>query len=189
MSSYNSMVQAMGSVGVYSLDGNSFVDRELKAYAQELDAFSGGIDEIIRESIVATAESDGLLFYEKIVGTLGNGLPIESRREMIESLLRLNSNDNTLGGITRFFRSLGLECEIEELPSIFDLYIKPIGGSYTLSERKYIVSRAKQFLPCHLTFLIDFRSTTWAGYDSSEKTFREIDALQMTWEDFEYTDI
>lgn len=188
MSSYESMVKAMSAVGVYTFDSDSGVGRELQAYAAELDALSGVIDEIICESIAATAENEGLNFYEKLVGTLGDGLELGERREMILSLLRLNTNDNTPGGIKKFFKSIGLECEIEESPHIFDLYIKPLGGSYSMSERQYMISRAREFLPCHLTFTIDFRTMTWADYDSSDRTFARIDAMELTWEEFEGRD-
>ena len=189
MSSYESMVKAMSAVKAYKLDGNTYVDKELFAYSAALDVFSEEIDEIIRECIVATAENEGLSFYEKLVGTLDDKADIETRRAMIISLLNLNTNDNTHNGIKRFFESIGLECDILENPSIFDLYIMPLGGNFTASEKRYMINRAKKFLPCHLTFTIDFRTSTWADYDAKNRTFNEIDELGITWEEFEFTDV
>ena len=136
-----------------------------------------------------TAEGDGLVFYEKLVGAPRDDLDVDARREMIVSLINLNMNDNTLDGIKRFFKSLNFECEITENPSVFDLYIKPLNSGYSTSEKQYIINRAKDFLPCHLTFTIDFRNSTWADYDSSGKTFKQIDDMNLTWEEFELQDI
>ncbi len=187
MTGYESMVKTMKPIGAYTLDGTTYVDNELKAYAAELDRLSAEIEEVIKESIVTTAEGDGLRFYERLVGTLDDNTSTDLRREMIIYLLNLNMNDNTPDGIKKFFKSIGLECEITENPAIFDLYIKPLGGEYSISERKYIINRAKDFLPCHLTFTIDFREATWADYDSKGRTFKQIDALGLSWEEFEQT--
>ena len=189
MSSYESMVKAMSAVKAYNLDGNTYVDKELLAYSAVLDAFSEEIDEIIRECIVTTAENEGLSFYEKLVGTLDDKADTDTRRAMIISLLNLNTNDNTHNGIKRFFESIGLECEIAENPSIFDLYIMPVSRNFTASEKRYMINRAKKFLPCHLTFTIDFRTSTWADYNAKNMMFKDIDALGITWEEFEFTDV
>ena len=87
MSSYDSMAGAMSAVGAYSLDGTTYVDSELEVYAEELDALSEEIGLIIRECIVATAENEGLRFYETLVGALDSNLSTEKRREMIISLM------------------------------------------------------------------------------------------------------
>lgn len=188
MGSFESMANVLSAVGAYDIDSGSEVRRELRSYALELDALSEEIEEVLGESVVVTAEDEGLLFYEKLVGRLGNGLSLEDRREMIIYLLTLNSNDNTIGGIEKFFRSLGLECEIYERPHIFDLYIVPLSRDFTVREKRFIINRAKEFLPCHLTFTIDFRTSTWADYDNANLTFAEIDALGKTWNYFEFTE-
>ena len=189
MSSYDSMAGAMSAAGAYSLDGTTYVDSELEVYAEELDALSEEIGLIIRECIVATAENEGLRFYETLVGSLNSNLSTEKRREMIISLMNLSMNDNTKDGIKLFFKSLGVECEIVENPEIFNLYISISSGSFSTGRKRYIINRAKAFLPCHLTFTVDFRTSTWADYDSMGRTFEQIDALGLTWEEFEFRNV
>ena len=134
MSSYERMIKVMSAVGAYKIYNYTYIGKELRAYSAELDVLSDEIDEIIRECLVMTARGDGLSFYEKLVGTLDDKLDTRTRREMIVSLLNLSTNDNTPDGIKRFFKSIGLECDITENPSVFDLFIKPLSGTFSTSE-------------------------------------------------------
>lgn len=188
MSSYDNMTAAMRSVGVYSLNGQSIVDMELMSYAKELDCISNMIDITIRESIIMTAADEGLEFYEKSFGSPNSTNTLPERRDMLIQKMRLNTNDNTKDGMRRFFQSMGLDCEIHEIPVAFDLHIQPL-RQITNSERKYLIKRALEFVPYHLTFLIDCRNSVWADYDNRDHTFAQIDALDMTWSDFENTNV
>lgn len=179
------MVRAFEPIGQYNITNNSLIAKELSCYAAEFDSISTEINRVIRECLVITAENVGLEFYEKIVGSPRDDLSTGLRREMLVALMNLGVNDYTLSGILRFFQSLNFDCNILERPHIFDLYITPVGGTYTDTQRRYIISRAKDFLPCHLSFTIDFRQIAWSDYDNSNRTFAQIDAMNLSWEQFE----
>ena len=44
-----------------------------------------------------------------------------------------------------------------------------------------IKAAAKEFLPCHLEAEFDFRTLDWNRIDSMDKTFDQMEAAEMTW--------
>ncbi len=185
MTAIQRLIKALQPLSLYSLKIYTSVYKELESYSVALDVLDEIMDEYIREGFIDTANDYGLSLYEKLYGAERTDLTLEQRREMLIQRINLNVNDNTLSGIKRFFSSLGLKCEIRENPHIFDLYILPLTGEYTSLEQEYIIEKARDFLPCHLTFTIDFRSIDWHGLQQLDLTFAEIDAKQMSWNDFE----
>lgn len=185
MSSLKNMIQAMKPIKMYSLKNYTTVYKELNCYASALDLLSDFADEIISECFLSTASDYGLALYERLSGCERTDLPLETRRNMLIKGQMLGYNDNTLQGILNFFSSVGLECDITEVPDIFDLYIMPKGREYSDEEQKYIIKMAELFLPCHLSFLIDFRTVDWNYYDNLNLTFDGIDDKKMSWNDFE----
>lgn len=190
MTSYQSMRKALAPIKAYNLDDSEQLQKELTVFAEVFDEVTAEIDSIIAESIISTASDRGLLFYERLLGTsaaLSNPTP-QLRRENVINALMLDEGSHTMSGIQRFFTSIGFECEIREVPNIFELYISPTSSGYTNQEKQYIRKRAAEFLPCHLSFLIDFRSVTWADYDNRQLSFRDLDFMQQSWEEIENTD-
>lgn len=182
MNSYDNMIGAMYPIGAYSLNVGDLVCKELWTYAQTFDDITREITDTIRECFVSTSLDKGLEAYERIVGAPRDDLPEPVRRSMVTALLNVNDNDFTLDGIQKFFDSLDFECVIYEDPQAFDLLIVPTGREYSKAEREYIRKRAADFLPCHLTFTIEFRTATWDTYDALDMTFDEWDALDLDWD-------
>lgn len=185
MGSLENMVKAMKTIPLYSLKIYTTVYKELQSYAVELDMLTETVDELINECFLSTASDYGLTFYEKTLGRERSDLSIEKRREMLIQAQLMNVNDNTLSGFYRFFLSVGLECDIVENPYIFDIYILAKGRDYSAAEQDYIIEKAKNFLPCHLTFTVDFRTVNWDVFDSFCSTFDNIENKNLTWDDFE----
>lgn len=185
MGSLENMVKAMKTIPLYSLKIYTTVHKELQSYAIELDLLTEMVDELIQECFLSTACDYGLTFYEKILGRERSDLSIDKRREMLIQTQLMNVNDNTLSGFYRFFSSLGLECDIVENPHIFDIYILAKGREYSAAEQDYIIERAKSFLPCHITFTVDFRKADWDVFDSFCLAFDDIENKNFTWYDFE----
>ena len=179
------MEKALRPIGMYQINYNTLVSIELSVYSNALDPLSETVDGLVSECFVATAEDFGLTSFEKLVGRERSDLELSKRRDMILSLINLNVNDNNVEGIKRFFRTLGVECEIEEYPMIQHIYIKPLNTDINPEEKAYIRKRAEEFLPCHNTFTIDFRHTAWDDYDGYGRTFDEADSLGLTWDEFE----
>ncbi len=172
-------------VKAYTLNNGTIVYKEYQSYAASLDVLREIADEILRERISSTAQSRGLEFYEGLCGPVRDDLTLEKRREMICSLLTLGANDNTLAGIRHFFDSVGIECDIIENPSVYDVYIYSHDHTLSRAQQDNIIDRAGRFMPYHLTFTVDFRTIDFGGLDALELTFQEIDDMDMTWQDFE----
>lgn len=185
MNSLKRMIEAMRPISVYSLMNYTIVYKELLSYAAVLDIIDENIDELIKECYLSTAEDFGVSIYEKLDGAERTDLSIEQRRKMLENAFAVNANDNTLKGLEKFFSSIGLEYSIKERPHICDLYIRAKGRDYSETEQKYIIDRAEKFLPCHMSFTIDFRTVNWAYFDSLNLTFQEMDDKNMTWKQIE----
>ncbi len=179
------MIDAIKAVGAYYLGLGDLVYKELQSYACELDPISEEIDSVIRENFISTATGSGLDAYETIVGARRSDLDNEIRRDMLTALFTVNENDFTVEGVKRFFRSLDMDCTIVEYPKFFDLLIIPTQREYTPVEQEYIRKRAADFLPCHLTFTIEFRQSDWSVYDGLDLTFDEWDAMSMTWDELD----
>lgn len=184
MGSLNEMLKMLPA-GLYSRKNYTLVYKELESYACVLDTLKECADEILRECTVVSAQSKGLEFYERMYGPARTDLDIQKRRDMLCDMLTLSSNDNTSEGIYHFFRSVGLDCEITEDPTAYDLYILSHDKNLTAAQQDSITERAAMFLPYHLTFTIDFRTIDFDGLDALGLTFAQIDAKEMTWKDFE----
>lgn len=185
MSAIDNMTKAMQPLSIYSLGNYTAVYKELESYAVGLDILTEIADELVKECFIATASGYGLSIYEKLNGPERTDLTTEQRRKMLIQSVTLNCNDNTLEGVYKFFSSLGLECEITENPTVCDLYILVKGGTYSETEKKYIRDRAAEFLPCHLTFTVDFRTVNWGYLENLNLTFSEIEEKSLTWAEFE----
>lgn len=189
MSSYQNMINDLLPIAFYSLNVGDLVCKELQSYSDQIDGVSDEIETVLRECFLSTAEDIGLSSYEELVGAERIELTLEERRDMVKKLLLLDENDFTYAGVMRFFDSLGFECTITEYPQYFDLLIEPVHGGYSETEKAYIRKRAEEFLPCHLTFTIEFRQADWNSYDALENTFDDWDALGMDWDELDRYDI
>ena len=179
------MLGAMHPFGVYALDIYNLVYKELQTYAETLDGVTADIDETLRENFVITANNSGLEAYERLIGAPRTELETELRRSMVKALLNVGENDFTIDGIMRYFESIDFHCEIEEDPMFFNLLIIPAEREYTHTEQEFIRERAKEFLPCHLSFTIEFRNADWDTYDFCENTFDRWDSFDYTWDELD----
>ena len=185
MGSLENMVRAMLPIGAYSLNKWDLVYKELETYSRSFDEIGAAVDELIRERFITTAEGEGLERYERIIGPVRDDLETELRREMLKALFTVGENDFTLDGLHRFLDSLGFECSVVEDPSDFHLLMIPQGREYSPAEQELIRERVGEFIPCHLTYTIEFRSADWDEYDSLSKTFDDWDALDLCWDDID----
>lgn len=189
MASFDNMLKAIKPIKLYSLLWYTVVYKELDIYGRTLDSLSDLVDEIIKEAFIQTAEDVGLSIHEKLSGAERFDLTTEERRNLLLASRQISCNDNTLDGVYKYLNSLGLQCEIKEFPNIFYLYILSQGREYSRAEQDYIKGMAARFLPCHMTFTIDFRKETWQDFNNLNLSFSQLDALELMWADWESGDI
>lgn len=185
MGSLDNMKRSLRPIGMYSLNISDNVNKELRTYSAEFDELTQDISKAIGECFLQTAEDTGLEVYERMIGAPRDDLDLSQRREMLRTLFNVSVNDYTPSGVQRFFDSLGFECDITEDPQHYEMLIVPGEREYSPVEREYINARAAAFLPCHLTFTIEFRTIDWDGYDALEKSFDEWDALDLSWNELD----
>lgn len=186
MTSLQSMIKKLSPLEIYSLNESSLVYAELAAFAVGLDLIRRGIEELLQEGFVATAEDYGIENCELLVGSIREDLSISKRREMLLQRSALDSGDFTLEGFEQMLKILGVEGEIEESPLACRIAIKLAEGNYTSAQREWIVSQAREFLPAHLEWDVVFAGFCWEVSDVFGYTFVEIESKGYSWKEIDY---
>ena len=184
MGAVASMIQKLAPLGVYALQQNSTVYKELCAYAAALDILEATLLQAQQECFICTAQSYGLSHREINIGPVREELTLEKRREMLLSRAALKQDDFNRSGVEQMLSALGLEFTLFELPHQQTLHID-CKGSYTQAQRKWISSQPIAQLPAHLDVLLDFRNLQWSTIDAKNLTFASMDAKAMTWKQIE----
>ena len=108
MSSYDSMKEKLNAVGIYSIDENSNISKELIACAEGLDSLFDNLDTMTKEYFIETAESFGIVRREKFLGKERTEYSTEKRREMLILQEQYMGGKCTLDAFSDVLRSCGL---------------------------------------------------------------------------------
>ena len=140
---------------------------ELAALGGELDSVSGLVELVERESLLATAESEGL-----------------DRREAIAALLRISEDSLTPEAINDTLTGCGIRARAEETAdgSLRVVFPRTAGVPAEFDQIRKIIL---DILPCHLEVEFYFRYLTWAECEAAEYTWDEVETAQHTWESFQ----
>ena len=207
---WESMVALLDPLRLYDLSPESFVSRELMAYAAGLALFRQRLEQCRDDLFLATYtgwRQAGLA--GAVSATVGIVLPAfllfwglsfcfeelldlpvartdeASRREMAAVKLSIGEGDFTPEGIRRSLLAAGLEAELEEdfsqrLIRVTDARI--IGGYQTLDEVK---AQVRRMLPAHLEVEFDIGVLTWEMFEAIGLDFAAWDSRDFTWEWFD----
>lgn len=122
MNSVTSMKSKLMPIGIYKLDNDSNVYKELVAYAEVLDELFAELDEMIREYYIDTAENYGITRRELIMGPERTDLSIEKRRQMLKVREQ----------------AVGLSCTVKDFENILLSYgVGRVALTEHFSEQKY----------------------------------------------------
>ena len=92
---YESYLRALlAPLGVYRLDRDSLSGAELYALGKSLDALSGHLETVERESLTATAEGEGLRRRESLFLRRPASTTLKERRAAIAALLQIDGNSH-----------------------------------------------------------------------------------------------
>ncbi|MFQ9873064.1 MAG: hypothetical protein ACLRVT_08805 [Oscillospiraceae bacterium] len=185
MSRLQALRDALRPLGIYRLDEGSLVYAELAAYAAGLDLLEEGLDELEREAFVQTAQGEGISKREKIYCKPKTLLPLQERREMLLYRGAINNRNNTRADLERALVACGLRATVKENLDGATIYINCFDFLEDFQGQEEIRKAAGEFLPCHLEAAFDFRTLDWDKIDSLGKTFSEMDAAAMTWEEID----
>ena len=156
MSSYDSMKEKLNAVGIYSIDENSNISKELIACAEGLDSLFDNLDTMTKEYFIETAESFGIVRREKFLGKERTEYSTEKRREMLILQEQYMGGKCTLDAFSDVLRSCGLsDFSISELPSMYKLSIK-INDTLSQEQKKMVTERRNLEFPIQWSIAINF---------------------------------
>jgi len=157
MGSFDSMKSKLAPLGVYSLEEGGTVCCELGAYAEGLDPLFDELDEMERESFIATAESYGLSEREKFIDREKPQLTTERRRELLITQEKSSSGDASAAGFRQFLSDCGLQnFRVDELPALKRIVIN-INDVLNEGEKTLIGSKIAMASPAHLNVMVYYQ--------------------------------
>lgn len=156
MSSYDSMKDKLNAVGIYSIDENSNISKELVACAEGLDGLFDNLDAMTKEYYIETADDYGILRREKFLGKEKTEYSIEKRREMLELQEQNMGEKFTPDAFSDILKSCGLtDFSFVEQPTNFKLMVN-INDTLTNEQKKIVTERINLEFPLHLNIEINF---------------------------------
>lgn len=185
MDSLNSMVSKLSATGIYSLNEDSNVYSELKAYAEGLDVLVSELEVMLRECFFSTAEDYGLERAERLWGNVHNDMDTEKRRQMLLARSSFGAGDFTLEGTEKLMKILGISGAVFEYPALQRISVDVSDDDYSEGQRIWIISQLRALLPAHLDVDVVFSGLDWNQVDSKNLTFEEMENRALTWEEID----
>ena len=156
MGSYDSMKEKLNAVGIYSIDENSNISKELLAYSEGLDSLFDSLDTMTKAYFIETAENFGIERMEKFLGKEREEYSTEKRREMLMLQEQNMGGKCTPDAFCDILRSCGLtDFTFTESPTSFRLSIT-INDTLSQEQKKIVTERIKLEFPLHLLVAINF---------------------------------
>lgn len=176
--------QLLLPLGVYDLNVGTRNEAELYALGAQLDRVAEQLEHAERETLLATAEQEGLAQWETLLPGRSAAQTVLDRRSAIQALLRIDGDGLTPEAIDRAILGCGLpakavEVDAGHLQVIFPGISGPPDGFETIE--KLIL----EILPCHLEVEFYFRYVTWAEIEAQDVTWAWTEDNQHTWVSFE----
>ena len=176
------LIRLLAPLGLYDLNGVQNRS-ELAALGMELDGVSAALDMVERESLLATAEDQGLSRREALFARKPAALTAEERRAAIAALLRIGEDSLTPEAINDTLVGCGIRARAEEKTDGGLRVVFP-GTAGIPAEFDQIQKIILDILPCHLDVEFYFRYLTWAECEAAEYTWNGVESAGHTWESF-----
>ena len=180
----NCLRNLLAPLGVYDLSAESLSGSELDAMGAGLDSAAEALETVERESILATAEDEGLTLREELFARRPVNYGTELRRAAIAALLRISGDSFTLQDINSAISGCGIKAEALEMGEGHIRIIFPDVAGIP-EEFDQIEDIILDIIPCHLETEFYFRYLTWAECEAAGYTWAMIHAAEYTWYEFE----
>ena len=158
---------------------------ELQALGAVMDGVYAEFCRVERDSLLPTAEDEGLRRYEEILPYHPASPDLARRREAIMALLRIDGGSFTLPAIRDTIRGCGIACEVKEASAPQTVEIRFPGVMGEPERFAEIQSRIEQILPCHLAVSYVLQYLTWQLLEGYGLTWQRIEAAGLTWSGLE----
>ena len=177
------LVSMLRPLGVYSFQEGSFSLAELQALGAALDAADEAFGAAQKESIVMTAQDEGLSKMETLFRSKPPAKTVDARRAAIAGFLRISGDSFTLAALNRCLCACGVACSVEETGEVNRVKVwfpGVMGIPDGFAEAKIII---EDILPCQMGITYWFRYCTWQETQDYGLTWADVNA--MTWHEWE----
>lgn len=169
---------------VYDLEA-PYNGGELDAQGQALDGVDAGLEELVREADLTTAENWGLeqvasLFMRRPVASTAKRM-----RTALAALLRIGGDSFTMEAINDTISGCGVRARVDEtdMPGTVEVCFPNIPG---IPEGFEEISKIiEDILPAHLLIQYVYWYITWAELERKISCWQDIEDRQLAWKQLE----
>lgn len=166
-------------LGVYNLEA-SFNGGELDAQGEQLDKLMAWLEEIQRESSLATAEDWGVEDMAKLFVRRPVAADLRKLAAALAALLRIGGDSFTLEAINDTITGCGVPAVVKETgkEQVSVSFPGVAGEPANFPELKKII---EDILPAHLGIEYDFWYLTWIELEENFRSWQEIEDTELSW--------
>ena len=180
MSCTEELIALLRPLGVYSFREGSFSLGELQALGKALDELETWAQTAQRESIVLTAQAEGLERMEELFRHGAVEQDTEARRKAIAVFLQIGGDSFTAAALNRCLRACGVPCTVEETGEVNRVKVwfpGVMGVPEGFSWKRAVI---EVILPCQLGIFYWFRYCTWQETEQYRLTWGALNAMSWT---------
>ncbi len=171
-------------LGVYDLSQDTINGAEIDALGAALDRLEAQIEYAERESLIATAEGEGLDRREELFARRPAATGVQERREALAALLQIDGDSLTPEAINRTLQGCGILAWAKEMgQGRLQIRFPEVAG--VPEEFDQMEKTILDILPCHLEVEFYFRYLTWGECEAAGYTWADVEAAEHTWESFQ----
>lgn len=174
----------LSPLGLYDLSEGTRNGSELAALGTALDSIAALLDTVERESLLATAEAEGLSRREALFARKPQAPSTAARREAIAALLRIGEDSLTPDAVNDTLTGCGIPARAEEKADggLRVVFPQTAGIPEGFDRIRGIIL---DILPCHLEVEFYFRYMTWTECEAAGWTWQRVEDAAHTWESFQ----
>ena len=180
MSCTEELIALLRPLGVYSFREGSFSLGELQALGKTLDELETWAQTAQRESIVLTAQAEGLERMEELFRHGAVEQDTEARRKAIAVFLQIGGDSFTAAALNRCLRACGVPCTVEETGEVNRVKVWFPGVMGVPEGFSWMRAVIEVILPCQLGIFYWFRYCTWQETEQYRLTWGALNAMSWT---------
>lgn len=173
------LVRLLRPLGFYCFDAGSFSLAQLESLGAALDVADAYAQRLQRESIVMTAEEEGLDKILSLFRSETAAQTVRAKRAAIAGFMQIGGDSFTLDALRSCLCACGVTCQLEETETAGHVkvsfpYVMGIPDGF--SGAKAVI---EDIMPCHLNILYFFHFCTWG--ETMDYGLTWADVGQMSW--------
>ena len=182
MSYAQRLMALLRPLGVYTFRDGSFSMAQLEALGAQMDAARAALEKNGRESIVMSAEDEGLDHAQALVRYRAPAADAASRRAAVAGLMQVADDAFTLEALQRCLPACGAQCALEETGEANRVRVRFPGLMGMPPEFARMREIIEDLLPAQLGIEYVFRWCTWQETETYGLTWGDLG--QMSWDEW-----